>query len=907
MASLLQKQVYQAYINAGLSPNQAKIITAEVGREGSFSPKNLFGVHIDPKNGAANLGMLSWQGDRGQALYRNLKSKGLIQNGGIAPTQEALNTMAHFSVNEMRNNKDYSQTAKTFLNNPNVDYQTGAAVLGRDYIRWRYDDPAYRSGHTNRDNYYQAMGGNMGQQRGNVNDLRSLFNNNSQITKASTTGRQLRQGFASDVPPNLRNTAPSQNVVKIKSSTTSAQTGSIDDLRALFGAKERANFKPFDWKATENEAIKQQAKEAGPTQAWESGLLGFSDLGAGIKQGVNYIADGLSSGINKVAGTNLDTQSYERFTKERKDVEDFHNARREANNQGFDGWRLAGQVAGTAPLAAAGRGYQGAKILSKAGAEVAAHNAAIGAGIGGASFAKDSNTRLNNTALSAIGGAAGGAVGERIGQGVGKIFQATKNTSSRFSTTQTNQLLSQINQKLDDALRQDGLTLGDLSDDVANGLRQDALKALRSGNDINPTAVARRAVIERLGLKGTRAQITGDAKQWQQQAELAKINGAGDPLRNKFIDDNAQLTRLLNEASDKTNGLAVDSYGAMDDALKSIQGQLGQNKDYIRTVYDSARNAQGNDVKLGGTDFVQEANKVLNDNFASMSLPASVRSILKHFEKNPDDFTLGKSEEIIKKLNQAHQASLKVDGTSSSETYAIGLVRDVLNNRQSQTLQNLVSQNNPAAELYQLGRQAHGFNAQQIESMPLLQDAVKGVEPDKLFNKHVLGGNVAELDKTVQLLKNVNPQAVNDIKQQVLQFISQKSINSNGQFSPAGMKSALSKLTDRRMLTIFSPKEFDHIQDISKVADYFITQPPHSYVNNSNTSAAIFNHLSSVINKPGVRMILAPVKDVKDSMDVSKAMQPSLTGEAIPSQTNQGLIDRLTRAGLIAGSNLPNQ
>lgn len=164
MASLLQKQVYQAYLNAGLSPNQARIITAEVGREGSFSPKNLFGVHIDPKNGATNLGMLSWQGNRGQALYSALKAQGLIRGNGIAPTQDALNMMARFSIDEMRNKKEYRQTAQTFLNNPDVDYQTGAAVLGRNFIRWRYDDPIYKSGHMNRDKFYQAMGGVVGQQ-----------------------------------------------------------------------------------------------------------------------------------------------------------------------------------------------------------------------------------------------------------------------------------------------------------------------------------------------------------------------------------------------------------------------------------------------------------------------------------------------------------------------------------------------------------------------------------------------------------------------------------------------------------------------------------------------------------------------------------------------------------------------
>ena len=665
----------------------------------------------------------------------------------------------------------------------------------------------------------------------------------------------------------------------------------------------------YDWKAEQQKAMLAEAKKAGKTKTWESGLIGVSDLGAGVLQGVSKIADTASAGINKAFGANLDTGSYDRVTRERKAVEEWHNLRREANDQGFDWGRLGGQITGTAPMAALGRGYQGAKILSAAGAKVAGQNALVGAGIGGAGFAENADARLSNLVLGAVGGGAGAAVGEKIAQGVGKSIQTVKNTTSKFSTTQTNQLLSQINQKLDDALQQNGLSLGQLSDDVANGLRQDALKALQSGNDLNTTAVARKAVLDRLGLKGTKAQVTGDVKQWQQQAELAKINGAGDPLREKFIDDNVQLTRLLNEAADNTQGASIDSYGAMNDALKSIQGQLGQNKDYIRTIYNSARQAQGNDVKLGGADFVKQSNQVLEENYASMSLPASVRSILKNIEKEPDQFTLGKSEEIIKRLNQEHSASLKPDGTASSETYAIGLVRDVLNNRQEQALQSLATQNNPAAELYQLGRQAHGFNAKQIESMPLLQDAVKGVEPDKLFNQHILKGNVSELSKTIELLNNVNPQAVNDIKQQVVQFISQKSINSNGQFSPAGMKKALDQITDRRLATMFNPQELSKIKDIAKAADYLITQPPHSYVNNSNSGSSLVNYFMQFINKAGVRKlpVMESIADLGNSRQVSKAMQPMITGEAVQTQTNQDLIDRLTRAGLISGSNLPNQ
>ena len=45
------KMVYQAFVAAGLNPNQSKILTAEVGRENAFDPNYLFGGHSDPKSG----------------------------------------------------------------------------------------------------------------------------------------------------------------------------------------------------------------------------------------------------------------------------------------------------------------------------------------------------------------------------------------------------------------------------------------------------------------------------------------------------------------------------------------------------------------------------------------------------------------------------------------------------------------------------------------------------------------------------------------------------------------------------------------------------------------------------------------------------------------------------------------
>ena len=153
------QMVLQALKNAGLNDNQARILGAEIGRENGFQSRYLWGYHSDPANKAKNIGLISWQGSRAAALEKRLAQAGLLKNGKMVQSQEALNAQAKFLVDEIRNNSAYADTRKKFLENPNVDYVTGNRVLGRNFIRWAYDNPKYASGHKARDKYYQQLGG----------------------------------------------------------------------------------------------------------------------------------------------------------------------------------------------------------------------------------------------------------------------------------------------------------------------------------------------------------------------------------------------------------------------------------------------------------------------------------------------------------------------------------------------------------------------------------------------------------------------------------------------------------------------------------------------------------------------------------------------------------------------------
>lgn len=681
-------------------------------------------------------------------------------------------------------------------------------------------------------------------------------------------------------------------------------------------SKPKSNYQSFDNTKEARQKREQEAlKKQGPTQLWESALLGAADIGVPFVQGAQYVKDKINQGVNAVAGTKLPTNSYEGVTKTYKNINDAHNTVRKANNQGVDVGRIGANMVMTAPLAAAGGTLpSGAKLISKAGAEFLGKNAAIGGLIGATGVHENNTDRLKSIGAGAVGGAVGAAAGQKISEGITKV--ARKTIPSVKAATQV-----RVNQAIDDqieiALKQSNVKIGDLSDDIIAGLRKDVGAALKSGKAVNKEAIARKVVFDRLGIQPTQAQLTGNPILWQKQAELAKIQGAGDPLREKLVQDNVQLAGLLDDAIKNTHGNAVDQYAAAQSASDALSLFDRRAKDQVKELYQGAMKAPGNNVVLDGRGFANDAITKLDEQYAMSSLPPSVSKIIKDIEKNPQAFTLGKSEELIKILNREYKASIQ-NGQPSSSTYAIGLVRDVLNNRQDEALQGMVvSGNNNAAQWYQAARTAYKNHAQVVEKIPILKDTLKGVEPDKLFQKHILNGNAAELTETIKVLGDVDPTSIYNIKQQTLQYISDKAINQNGQFSPAGMKRALDSIGDRRLNILFAPKEVAHIKDIGMAGQYLVTQPAHSYVNNSNTSAALMNFLGGIINKPGVRVLLSPLKDVADSVQVNRALKANITGDAkssadvvnnvLLSEGDKTLIEQLTKLGLIGGANTAKQ
>ena len=177
------KMVFDSFKNAGFSDAQAKALTAEINREGSFNPAYLYGSHTDAANNATNVGMLSWQGDRANRLMSFMSDRGLIDPAGrIAPGQDALNAQAEYLRWEMENDPSYAKTRETFLANPEIDQETAHNILGKNFIRWRIDDPKYRgSGFDRISEGYDLLNMAQGFAKGGLAELTQKYDRGGEV------------------------------------------------------------------------------------------------------------------------------------------------------------------------------------------------------------------------------------------------------------------------------------------------------------------------------------------------------------------------------------------------------------------------------------------------------------------------------------------------------------------------------------------------------------------------------------------------------------------------------------------------------------------------------------------------------------------------------------------------------
>ncbi|MDQ9037786.1 tape measure protein [Acinetobacter seifertii] len=245
-------RVYQAFRNAGLGDKQARVMTAQVGRENDFRNEAMFGSHKDENNGYTNTGFISWQKTRSTKLMQSLQGQGVLdKNGKIQQTQDALDAQAKFLLQEVMTNKSYSKSKAALLND-DLDYRSLEKIVGKNFIGWDYEGKKLgkdkASQHlAKQDSYYnqlnKILGASPDAASKAIGDL-SKFEDEAYKARAKTLEevKQLQASYDSD------SVARSKKVEEeINKATILGQTDLIPKIKERFDAEEKLAQKQFDF------------------------------------------------------------------------------------------------------------------------------------------------------------------------------------------------------------------------------------------------------------------------------------------------------------------------------------------------------------------------------------------------------------------------------------------------------------------------------------------------------------------------------------------------------------------------------------------------------------------------------------------------------------------------------------
>ncbi len=512
-------------------------------------------------------------------------------------------------------------------------------------------------------------------------------------------------------------------------------------------------------------------------------------------------------------------------------------------------------VAGAGGMTGAARGVANATngIVSKVAGSMAAApgmQAVAGAAAGGAGGsvreAGGGDGAQFAAALSAgLAAPLAGMAAKRVTDTAGRIVQQAFNPQ-------------RVEIVLKTELAKQGVNWADLGSKVQQQLREDARKAVYSGQPMKPEALARLVDYRRIGATPLVGDLTQDPVLLTQQRNLSKqlansnMRVMGGDLPSIQNDNAGRVLGTLDGAATSP----LDEHAVGQGVINSVRTTDAKQAAATSALYNTARDTAGRSLPLDGATFTKRANEMLQQNL-SPKLGAEVDTLLNDIATGKTPLTVEYAEQIKTMLARKQRAS--ADGDIR---HAYGLVRQALEETPlqgaGQALPGTAGQQSVDAFNAARGAAKAGFAWK--GSAKFIEDALDGAAPDKFVRTHVIGAPVGELAKMQAQIAD-NPDLVNGVRRQLVDYIMQRG-NADPKlatFSGAGMEKGLKALGDRKLALFFSPEEIEQIKSAVNVARLSQNQPIGSAVNNSNSGAMLMGRLSDLLGKTTGVPVLGPL------------------------------------------------
>lgn len=515
--------------------------------------------------------------------------------------------------------------------------------------------------------------------------------------------------------------------------------------------------------------------------------------------------------------------------------------------------------------------------------------AAIGAGAGAA--LSESGERAGGAAIGAAGGVAGKALGDAVSNALRRAVAGIRSAVGRGGNIE-----QATRAAVQEALDANGVKLSDLPAEAQRALLAEVRAALNVGDVVDPAALGRKADFAALGAQPTVGMITRDPQQFAFEQTLAGVQGAGRELADTAQQNNRVLIEALNKAG-AANAPGKQQAGQM--ILESGQKFWDVKNQTASQLWDAAKQQGGRTIHIDAPNFARAVDDKLAYELKKDFVPPKIAAMFERFRDGSVPLTVETAEQFKTVLATAAR-SPQLDG---NEKIAVGIIRDALESAPlaAASASPADDAGRAAVAAFNQARAATRDLKNNVETIPAIKAAIGGAEPDKIFDKMVVGGDLADVRKLGVILKE-DPEKLSAVKAQAVDFLKQMALNGAsdevGNFSQSAYNKALAQLTTNRLEALgFTQAEINTLKTVGRVSSYIQSQPAGSKVNNSNTAAQGYNLLLGLLSKIKATPVAGPLMAAEGlSEQVGKAAARNFRKAAVPTTRGASATDVVGRA-----------
>lgn len=393
-------------------------------------------------------------------------------------------------------------------------------------------------------------------------------------------------------------------------------------------------------------------------------------------------------------------------------------------------------------------------------------------------------------------------------------------------------------------------------------------------------------------IKLTEGQKTRQFEQQRFERETAKLPEVGEPLRERFAQQNRQLQQNLDAFIDQTGAEAPDLRSIGMTVDKALRERAARDKTKIRTLYKDAEKA------------------------GELEQPVQLSSVVQHLvESAPEAEVANVLKAVRAKALQLGVAVEDASGNLVAQPVTLKtaeLFRRSINNatnaeptniRQASMMKQLVDGDTEGlgGNLYKQARRARTEYAKNYENVSLVKQLLglkRGTEDRAIALEDVLRRSVIDPSTSLDTVKQVRRllqtggengmQAWRELQGGTLRHIKDEALKNvapdqmgNRVMSPAQLDRVIIQLDKTGKLDyIFGKKGAEQLRTINDVAKDVLTAPPGA-VNTSNTATVLAGLMDVAISgTSGVpapvmtsfRVITNSIKDARLKAKVRKAL-----------------------------------